>query len=396
MKTFTLFIFTLFIYYSNAQINPVLFNQKLTNSGFFPQSVAIYNNEIYIPIIEEGKIVKTSSLTNDSVFIDVLDNLTFPTSLKIIGNELYFIQAVTTQTLTNNSGKLQKIDLSQANPVIEDVLTGLNIPIVLDGNSNELYFSEIIGNFTVDDDLDIQSTRISKVNLNGTPTQTIIVSNREYILDLTLNGSDLYWDEEFDSSNKFFKFQTDIANPVPLELYSFIDDFPENLVFYNDKLLYAGYEFFGGSEFQVIKALDLTQNPVNEMIISDPFVFSSLDVETSALLVDNNKLFIAATAYDSNNDDEFSLLYNLDLSTLSVLDFQDVNNLNFFPNPAVNQIKFSDNIKELSIFDTNGRLVDNIKNESDIFQLNHLNSGIYLLKIKTKNDILLHKKIIIE
>ena len=100
------------------------------------------------------------------------------------------------------------------------------MPTILDGNANELYFTELIGNFTQDGDLDIQSTSISKVNLNGTVSKTVILQNRNFIADLKLNGNDLYWNEEFDDlSDKLHKYNIDMNNPTVEDVFTFTEDF---------------------------------------------------------------------------------------------------------------------------------------------------------------------------
>ena len=220
-----------------AQITPVLVNQNLSNSEFYPQTIGFYDGDIYFPDLINGKIIKTSTLTTNAPVEDVLTNLGFPFSLKIIGDELYFLQAVTTPNLTNNSGKLSKIDLTQANPTVVDVISGLNVPTILDGNANELYFTELIGNFTPDGDLDIQSTSISKVNLNGTVSKTVILQNRNFIADLKLDGNNLYWNEEFDDlSDKLYRYNIDMNNPSVEDVFTFTEDFPLNF-YINNKLL---------------------------------------------------------------------------------------------------------------------------------------------------------------
>lgn len=396
MKTTLTFILAFSFYFSNAQINPVLINQNLSNSEFYPQTIAYYDGDIYFPDILNGKIIKTSTLSTNAAVEDVLTNLGFPFSLKIIGDELYFTQAVTTTNLTNNSGKLSKIDLTQANPIIVDIITGLNVPTILDGNADELYFTELIGDFDVDGDLDLQSTSISKVNLNGTVTKTTILQNRNFIADLKLNGVDLYWNEEFDDfSDKLYKYNTDIDNPSVEDIFTFNEDFPLNFYIDNNIFYYAGYEFINGSEVEVIKVLDLNENPLSPTQISNPFSFGTTDIETSAIYINNNDLFVAALGSNFSGQ-ENGLLFKLDLSTLSISDFESQTEINFYPNPAENQIHFNENISELSVFDLAGKLIHKIEAKSKTFDVSFLNSGFYIIKVKTSNNIPVTKKMVIK
>ena len=380
-----------------AQITPVLVNQNLSNSEFYPQTIGFYDGDIYFPDLQKGKIIKTSTLTTNAPVEDVLTNLGFPFSLKIIGDELYFLQAVTTPNLTNNSGKLSKIDLTQANPTVVDVISGLNVPTILDGNANELYFTELIGNFTPDGDLDIQSTSISKVNLNGTVSKTVILQNRNFIADLKLNGNDLYWNEEFDDfSDKLHKYNIDMNNPSVEDVFTFTDDYPLNFYINNNIYYYSGFEFINGSEVEVIKTLDLTENPLSPTQISNSFSFGSTDVETSAMYVDNDDLFVAALGYNFNNGQEDGLLFQLDLSTLSISDFEPQTEINFYPNPAEDHITFDKNIVELSIFDRQAKLVKKFETQSNVFDVSYLNTGFYFMKIKRADNSFITKKLIVK
>ena len=62
------------------------------------------------------------------------------------------------------------------------------------------------------------------------------------------------------------------------------------------------------------------------------------------MYVNNDDLFVAALGYNFNNGQEDGLLFQLDLSTLSISDFEVQTEINFYPNPAEDQITFNKNI----------------------------------------------------
>lgn len=381
----------------NAQISPVLLNQNIADYEIFPQSIVYYNGEIYISDFFENRIIKTSATTNDAPVIEVVTNLNFPRGLQLIGDELYFLQISTTANPSNDSGKLSKIDLTQSSPSVIDVFSGLNIPNALTGDSNTLYISEIIGDFVSDDidGLEIQSTSISKIDLIGTPAKTVLFQNRGFVADMKLNGSDLYWFEEFEDTDRIMKTQIDNENPTAEEYYSTGDDFPDRMIINNNFLFYTSIESEGDNEFGVIKTIDLNQTQVEARIISNSFSYNAGDLYLGALVINGNDLFVSASSYNSNTDEESELLYQLDISTLSVDEINQPNlTIQFYPNPAVSEVHFNREIGELKIFDIGGKQVTSFNKKSTSFDISSLQEGVYLIKGKTDKNIYFYKKLI--
>lgn len=385
----------------NAQTStPVLFHQNVADYEVYPRSIAYYNGEIYIPDFSNNRILKTSATSSNAVVIEVLTNIQFPSSLTIIGDELFFLQSITTPNPTNNSGKLSKIDLTQTNPSVVDVLTGLNLPLVLAGNANALFITEIIGNFSSNDfdDFNIQSTSISKIDLTGTPSKTVLLQNREFILDIKWGDSNLYWLEEFDDSDEIIKYQTNGPSVPPETIYTFNynedDEFAERLFIYNDQLLYTSAEFDGIVEYGRVKSIDLN-NSQNVSEVSTPFVFASNEVYATAMTIHNNELFVSATSYNFNTGNENELLYTVDISTLSTQEINEPDfGISFYPNPAEFQIEFNRELEELSVFDLAGKQVAFFEERSTTFNVSKLSEGIYILKGRTTDNKFLHQKLI--
>ena len=85
---------------------------------------------------------------------------------------------------------------------------------------------------------------------------------------------------------------------------------------------------------------------------------------------------------------------------LSVTDYELLEkSIKVYPVPAkdVVQIELPLGLKvtALNVYDTNGRLVQRLKNSDSTLQINNLSSGIYLLEVSTDKGVV-RKKIIVE
>ncbi|MDR2204902.1 MAG: BspA family leucine-rich repeat surface protein [Flavobacteriaceae bacterium] len=69
-------------------------------------------------------------------------------------------------------------------------------------------------------------------------------------------------------------------------------------------------------------------------------------------------------------------------------------NLTLYPNPVKDYINFSEDIKEISIYDTSGKLIQNKKITGKVFDVSYLAIGQYILKIISKDGKTIQKKII--
>ena len=84
-------------------------------------------------------------------------------------------------------------------------------------------------------------------------------------------------------------------------------------------------------------------------------------------------------------------VYTIDTALLSSDKFNIDEPILIFPNPAKNvlHINYTDLIKHVSIFNTNGRLVysNNINNRETSINIAHLSKGIYFVQITTDKGI---------
>jgi hypothetical protein len=70
----------------------------------------------------------------------------------------------------------------------------------------------------------------------------------------------------------------------------------------------------------------------------------------------------------------------------------------FYPNPSKGPLNFnaSLNIKQVSIWDLNGRLVQEIKDVTNRVDLNQLVPGMYIIGIETQKDNYFFERLILE
>ena len=390
-KTITLILLMLSIVVK-AQITPEIFNENINTNDIFPQSIEYYNGEIIIPDLDNDRILKTSATVINAPVTVLVSNTKFVTGIKVIGSELFFFQAITTNDPSTNTGKLSKINLSQSNPTVIDIMSGLNIPSAIDGNTSEIYFSEIIGTFP-DNDFDnfiYSHHQISKINLVGTPTKTVLFQNRDFVDDLKLNSNDLYWSEYFENSNEGKIFKYTITNPTPtvIDFYTFNNnEYAIRFLIHNNKMYYPT-----DTGTDIIKVIDLSQNPLISTQFSNTFNYNASFANPNAMIVHNNEMFVSTSFYIDNNNQK-EMLYKLDISNLLNESFIE-NKPTFYPNPTTSQINFSEEISELEVYDVTGKKVKSFENANTTFNIDSLENGIYVLKGKTSSQNIFTEKLV--
>ncbi len=130
--------------------------------------------------------------------------------------------------------------------------------------------------------------------------------------------------------------------------------------------------------------------------------YSLVEVDFSSILAVNNNAdfkiritFVGNTTAENGNNrfDNVTLKgvpNNLSLPSNSEMNYQ------VFPNPFTNnvQVVTSEEMIELTVYDMVGKKVwhrTNVNQNSELIDLTNLNTGVYLLKIKTPNSMITHK-----
>jgi hypothetical protein len=206
---------------------------------------------------------------------------------------------------------------------------------------------------------------------------------------------DLYWIEEFDDSERLIRYQLTDATPTTEELFVFSDeDYPEYMYLNNDVLYYTTSQFNGNQDNYFIKAIDLTENQLSSFVVSEAFSFNTDEVYLASMVAHNNQLFIAGEAYNIGAGEETGLLYQLDISSLSIESVQDDLTLRMYPNPTHDQLFFSELVKDVQVYDLSGSLVIDLKTVNSAVDVSFLSTGMYLLKAKTLNGYGFQRKLV--
>lgn len=176
-----------------------------------------------------------------------------------------------------------------------------------------------------------------------------------------------------------------------------------------------------------ISELELSQNPNLILIICDYNQIENLDISANPnvylLLAANNKLKTLNLKNRAEMETfDFESKYNTDLFCIEVDDAvfananwnnsetidswsnfsedcnymstneQDFTTFQIFPNPTKNILNFSENLKEITIYDLSGKLI--LKGKGDQINVSNLPSGTYLLKGITNSGKSINQKFI--
>ncbi len=80
-------------------------------------------------------------------------------------------------------------------------------------------------------------------------------------------------------------------------------------------------------------------------------------------------------------------------SMLNVQDFDDKSNLQIFPNPSTDVLKFSAKVQNATISDATGKMVGTYSNVEQI-DINKYSAGIYILKLKLQDGNVIFRKVL--
>ena len=220
----------------------------------FPLGQVLNGNSLYASEYNSGKISK-ADLTQPlpAPVTTVLQGLTKPTGVLVIGDYLYFCME---GNLPGGATAVGRINLTSANPTIEEVTTNVDATYgaqVLLKNGDDLYISAANGN--------AGHQGIHKINLaDPLPWTAVQILSTEEVSGMNMIGNDLYFSYYGGSAVK--KMDVSISNPVPETVISGLSG-PDGLTF-NGNFLYIS-EYDAGR----VSRIDVTQpNPVAETVAS--------------------------------------------------------------------------------------------------------------------------------
>lgn len=154
-------------------------------------------------------------------------------------------------------------------------------------------------------------------------------------------------------------------------------------------------DFFVGECYGIANHFNSCQESV--VILSNGSLLYELDFENSTLLtsniITNNEVYGLATNTEhlASNCNE---ILDDHTCTLSIDDYNFLyTKATFYPNPTKKFIQFNDSFlfDSINIIDINGKIVNSIKQYSNIINVSDLKKGIYFLKIFKGNKIRVEK-----
>ncbi|RZM05261.1 MAG: T9SS type A sorting domain-containing protein [Pedobacter sp.] len=368
---------------------PVLLHNDLDNNFDIGeiQYMEIYNNNAYLSLPDEGKIVRVSLLEDNAPMVDVVTGLSLPTGLQIVGNELYFLQEAN-DALQFNTGKLCKIDVTQTSPAVTVLHSTLQFPQRLKMNGTTAYIIEahpvlVNGNFQVEH---------MELSVVVGSTKTVLHNNFEYVDDIDYYNNKIYlinWNSNISLSN----IQTvDVSTNTPNTPQVFWTDTtgfsPYNLTISGAKM-YLNTD----SVPAVIRQLDMLNPSATLVTVASPFGFNGNTAYVNDMVMaPGNILYAMGRSYVSSQNATNYLLYKADLSSLGSDQFELSKGIIAFPNPATDSFSIEgyEAEKDFAIYSLDGKEVMRGRYPGSI-NVATFSAGIYLVKLDNGGTVKLQK-----
>lgn len=315
-------------FFANAQVAPTLQHNNLdvNNTSEGPMDIAVYNNEMYLSMVEDGKIVKISLATPNAPVVDVVTGLNYPTGMAVVGTDLYYLQA-SNAIFSPNAGSLSKISLTAATPIPTVIATGLQYPIEIAMNGTVPYITENFLNADGDDALFMQLSV-----LNGS-VKTVLNSSFDYIEDIEYYDNAIYILQYSSGDDDVNIVKYNLVNNPTNAVQPFWND-PTNIVPY--KMTVSGTKMYlnADSSPASIRQIDMVTPAAAAVQMVTPFQFNgNTGHYVEMIMAPGNMLYAIGESYDVGLDTDHYLLYKADLSTLSNKEFE-TNKTTVYPNPT--------------------------------------------------------------
>ncbi len=378
-------LFISFIFFSISQI--------------FGQITNIPDPNFEQALIDRG--IDSDGVVNGQVLTSDINTII---TLEIFGEEISDLTGIedfdALEILNCADNQLTQLDLSQ-NLMLRQLETYYNFflsSINVTNNANLTY-------------LDCSQNNLTELNLSGNPLlETLFCGNPEYDiaqqnfltnLDFSNNPSLIFVDASFNSTLN----NININNCPELEnLYAFYCNLNSIDVSQNTllKKLVLGVDYGFNMVSNNLESVDVSNNPLLERLAVNYCDIQQLNVKNgnntilTQLNSRNNPALYCIQVDDetaaNNGEPPYSQWY-VDLQTdfsetceLKIPDFL-AEGVKLYPNPVIDilHLDYLNNlgITEISIYDISGKLL--LKNSTDFNQINvsQLNTGIYILKMKT-------------
>jgi len=385
MRLKIIIITILFINYfcGQAQVTPTLFHNNLSNGIQFGNGMdmEIYNNELYMSVTSAGKIVKVSLASPNSTVVDVVTGLTAPAGLKIVGNELYFLQK-SNAALEEYTGKLSKINVSLANPPVVDLYSGLMYPYKIDVNGTNVYVAEeyLEGNHGEN------HMHISMINLSGVPTKTDLYNYFSHVDDFEFKDNFLYIIDRDKTTDKSRILKLDVTNGASNTPFIYYDDVHGD--FFNEGVIHNNYLYLNSeTNPSVVSRINLNSDTPTTSLAVSGFDFNGNTPSIEGMIADENNNLYFIGKYSNGTTSTF-MIYKANVSTLATQDFTKTSKVTLYPNPSADFISFSnlENEEGYQIVSIDGKIVKkgNVGSDEKI-NVSHFTSGVYTIRVGNKS-----------
>lgn len=378
MKTKITLLALLFTMMVNAQTSPS-FVTTLTDKWIEHSYLDKATNLLYLCYVESGEI-KTLDLNNPNLAQKtILSGLSYPTDAAVVGNRLYFTEGANAVDANDmpipNTGKLSYIDLLQVNPAKITVLSNLNVPFRLAASADFVIIDENTVAPSDPDDFDKQI--ISKINLTGTVTKTPILTRYwasdnpedEGFEHFEVVGDFVYANSYQFEGGYFYKYN--LQNSTLQNTHFFPTDTPYSFAIYQN---YFYYTNGGGSSSNFKTPLSTTNiTPITEDFYYNGIGVSFYEWEFDAL----GNAYVIGEIYGDNN---YSIaIFKYTQAQLSTKESSELKNIDIYPNPVFDVLHFSQDLKELKIFDFSGKLILEDNGVISKIDVENLSAGNYVI-----------------
>ncbi len=249
----------------------------------------------------------------------------------------------------------------------------------------------------------------SSLNLQGIENNYAWKSVNQSLFTDTLNGrADIFLDINDVDGSMFFQTSNDSLQAIAL-------GFPQDTSYveYTDYLLYAVYPFTFGDSYTDDALLNIGaySQSTKSTVTADAYGTLKLSTGTFSVLrlvtidsitesaggiggswsnkiveisydwyTQNSKIPLFSIAWDDNSLTKTVMYNNSEMPTS--LKNQEVAAIQYYPNPVNDELNFSQTLEQITIYDSNGRLVKTYYNTNNIsFSGTEITSGLYFVKV---------------
>lgn len=333
-------LFTFFIL-NNIQVN-AQFTDLITGLSC-PCGLTFKDNDLYFSESGAGKVSKINLIGNNPTPVIVISGLKGPSSLSFKNNELYIGES--------SGDKISKINISETTPILKTVISGLDWPYSIAIKDNELYFTEFLG-------------KLSKINISETSPIPTTIKNLSWQNKLAFNGNDLYI-AQF-TIGKISKMNITDSAPTIQSVENI--NYPNGITIANNNLF--------------VSHLYETKVSIKNLINNETKTVMEGLTSPSDLGIKDNILYMV----QANNK-----ISKIDLSLLSVDNYNLNNTIKLFPNPAEDFIQVSNLTKTTDYIINNSvgeKVLVGAISKDGFINIKNLIPGLYFLKIKNNKSTL--------